>query len=673
MRANLLRLPASVLVLAIGLHDAVAQKPAIKVQASSRSAALPFFSLDAEGSGREVRNLLRSGSKITLQSGGTAVEFIEATTGGNSADYALKTSKGADLLWHLSWSAGRLTCRFESPGHDVVPLELRFPFDPHVTATTLLASDWEADGSASAPALLSAPDFGQLMLQAEGQPVRLRVHGNYAARQVDVVIEGRCGPSRPLTISLTPWRLPQPAGVDKALWTKARRGWFGAIQTLADNGEDTWDLPAGRTLVRKLHPPGMLGNEVISGNATCSTWFYADHVFWIPQLAPGVSAAQMLRRTLDLTLDVRVEPSGRLVGYWMPTRVGAYADFLDSQPSVLIAAWDYVEVAGDLDWLNRRIAQLERAADYLASRDINGDGLVEAAQSGNDGTLSEPERGASWWDAVNSGWQDGYVNALTFRAWCCLADLEQRLGREEKANRYRQLARRLKGAYAHTLWSESSGWLGWWRSKDGVLHDPAALLVNSLAVEYRLLDEKASRTVLARFRAELERVGYKRFDLGVPASLRPLRREEYLLGIPPGQMGAPALADGSDALGQYQNGGVHAGHALHWLAAHYRMGEGKYADAILRKMLDRQVAGLFQNGVWGQSGKGIEWTAWDGKPSGADGYLSDNFRFLQALFLREPSLRSRYYRPLDTLPSAPAEIGEATVQDVVGTLQIDKK
>ena len=247
---------------------------------------------------------------------------------------------------------------------------------------------------------------------------------------------------------------------------------------------------------------------------------------------------------------------------------------------------------------------------------------------------------------------------LDFLAWCCLAELEEKLGHEEKARHFRNLARRLKKAFAPALWSEQSGWLGWWRSKDGVLHDPAALLVNSMAVEYGLLDATMSRTVLARFRAELARVGYARFELGVPASLRPLRCEEYLRGIAPGQSGVPSLADGSDTLGQYQNGGVHAGHALHWLAAHYRVGDRKYADAILRRMLERQAEGHFQNGVWGQSGKGIEWTTWSGEPSGADGYLADNFRFLQAIFLRESSLRNRHYRPLDALNAASESVNK---------------
>ena len=169
----------------------------------------------------------------------------------------------------------------------------------------------------------------------------------------------------------------------------------------------------------------------------------------------------MLRRTLDLTLDVRTEPSGRLVCYWMPTRIGAYADFLDSQPSVLISAWDYVEATGDMDWLKGRIVQLELVASYLASRDVNGDGLVEAVQSGNDGTLTDPKRGTSWWDAINTGWQDGYVNALTFRAWCCLAELEQKLGHEEKARHFRNLARRLKKAFAPGFGRNNpAGWGG---------------------------------------------------------------------------------------------------------------------------------------------------------------------------------------------------------------------
>jgi len=42
--------------------------------------------------------------------------------------------------------------------------------------------------------------------------------------------------------------------------------------------------------------------------------------------------------------------------------------------------------------------------------------------------------------------------------------------------------------------------------------------------------------------------------------------------------------------------------------------------------------------------EGIDWTTWDGRPSGYEGYLADSFRFLQAVLLRERPFRERLYR-----------------------------
>jgi hypothetical protein len=94
------------------------------------------------------------------------------------------------------------------------------------------------------------------------------------------------------------------------------------------------------------------------------------------------------------------------------------------------------------------------------------------------------------------------------------------------------------------------------------------------------------------------------------------------------------------------NGGITAGQVLHFLAAHYVVGDPEPADAILRAMLERQGRGEFQNGVRDAAGAGIDWTTWDGRPSGYEGYLADSFRFLQAVLLREAAFRDRLYRPL---------------------------
>jgi len=91
-----------------------------------------------------------------------------------------------------------------------------------------------------------------------------------------------------------------------------------------------------------------------------------------------------------------------------------------------------------------------------------------------------------------------------------------------------------------------------------------------------------------------------------------------------------------------------AGLTLHFLAAHYVLGQTENAEMILRAMLERQTKIGFQNGVIDRFYAGLEWTTWDGKPAGYEGYLADVFLFLLAVLLREPALRARYYRPLMT-------------------------
>jgi hypothetical protein len=138
-------------------------------------------------------------------------------------------------------------------------------------------------------------------------------------------------------------------------------------------------------------------------------------------------------------------------------------------------------------------------------------------------------------------------------------------------------------------------------------------------------------------------VGFRRFDLGVPPMLVPVRRSDYLQ---PNCLGLPQREDGTDTFGYYMNGGITAGHVLHFLMAHYVLGDQDLidrADMVLRAMLERQRRGEFQNGVRDATFEGIDWTTWDGKPSGYEGYLADSFRFLQAVLMREPALRAKLF------------------------------
>ena len=385
------------------------------------------------------------------------------------------------------------------------------------------------------PRSLAPPNWGQLLLNGNSPQFLARLIG-HSKSAVDLIIEipfdvdpGRDSSGKPLEVTFTPTRLPVPAGVtDTAMWEKARRGWFNAFGVTSRWGDPQNPISA---------PPGLLANNVVSDPASVSVWMYADQMFWTPELAPGVSAAALVRRTVEFWLDKRVRRTGEVVGYWN------YLQFLDANAGPLIAAWDYVEATGDDRWLKERIDQLEFIADFLARRDVDGDGLVEAFQSGNAGTLKMPGRSCSWFDCLGGG-KDGYANALIYRAWRCLADLESRLGHIELNRRYSELAQKLKAAYVRTLYNKDTGWLAWWKSSDGRLHDYASPAVNGLAIEYGLVEPEQGRQILARLRAKMEKEGFARFDLGVPCTLLPVRKDDYL----PKGLGAPNKEDGTEHL-----------------------------------------------------------------------------------------------------------------------------
>ena len=598
---------------------------------------ISHLSWDTEGGGRSAQNLLRA--HVVLRIPETPLSSEISRSGAQEAAYAL-SGVGYDVSWTIQNKDGGFVMHFACNAMPSIaasagtpaPVELLFPFAPLVTPTTVLPAGWDDQGALCLPAVISAPDYGQMLLCMEdGVKVSGRLIGSRKEKSVDLILAlplhkagDRC------SLSCVPLHLAAPAGLhDSELWQCARRGWFGALQCSAEWGDPGHAYSA---------PAGMLSNNVISDPASCSLWFYADQAFFTPELAPGVSAMHLVRRTLDWWLDTKILPNGEMICYWDK------AHFLDANSGPLIAAWDYVEVTGDRLWLARRIPELERLADYLVQRDVDGDGLVEALQSGNCGTLQQPDRSCAWWDALNCGHKDSYSNALVYRAWRCLSDLELKLGRTGQAAHYSQCAERLKAAYMPALFNEETGWLAWWRSEDGTLHDYASPIINGMAIEYGLVEPALGREILERLRQKMAEAGFTRFDLGVPPMLMPVRREDYLL---PDAVGLPSREDGTDTFGHYMNGGITAGQVLHFLAAHYVVGEGAEADRILRAMLERQAKGGFQNGTVNAYPEGIDWTTWDGKPAGYEGYLADSFRFLQAVLLREPVFRMRLYRPME--------------------------
>ena len=140
----------------------------------------------------------------------------------------------------------------------------------------------------------------------------------------------------------------------------------------------------------------------------------------------------------------------------------------------------------------------------------------------------------------------------------------------------------------------------------------------------------------------MQQVHFTRLDLGLPCTLIPVQRGDYLL---PDGLGVPNREDGTDTFQNYMNGGISAAHALHFIMAHHVLGEPEKGDSILRSMLGHHATSGFQNGVRDKANEGVDWTTWNGAARGYEGYLADVFMFMQASVLREPSLRARFYRP----------------------------
>ena len=585
---------------------------------SPEGSAITFMSWDTEGGDRLETNLLKSPVKAVIAR-------ARAESGGKTTaapvQFSVKLKEdGFDLTVPMPAISAK---RNES-------LRLVFPFDPAVTPTTVLPGGFDDQGGLLFPVIVSAPDFGQMLVTSSAKKrATSRLLGSRKDKTLEWIVElPRMRPNASLTLRFRAVRLPQPHGLqDEARWRFARRGWFNAFNLTSRWGDQTGRFSA---------PVGILGNNVLSDPASLSLWMYADMTLFVPKLAKGIKTGLYVRRTLDHWLDNRMLENGNLIAYW------DYDTFLDPLPSILISAWDYVESANDRSWLKWRIGTLEKIGAYAVSRDVDGDGLIEAAPTGNRGTLFKESRSSCWFDAANFGWKDAYTNALMYRAFCCLADLNAKLGVSDRQAAWLDQAAKLKKAYAPALANPKTGWIAMWRSQDGEFHDYASPVINGYAIEYGLVDAEKGRSILDSLHAKMKEVGFSNFQFGVPCWLDPVKPDDYLQPA----IGAPQQPNGLDTWQIYMNCGITAGHVYHFLAAHYAVGMNAQADAILDAMLATQDKGGFQNGVQDAFPKGIDWRKWNGDPCGYEGFLADNARFLLAVPTRDPQFRERLYRPL---------------------------
>ena len=500
-------------------------------------------------------------------------------------------------------------------GQPAQPLVLTF--DQHANHATLLGLMPPHEHLVVLPALLHLPDMGSVRITASAPGWKL----DYDARRN--VPKAFVRISFPPAIPGTPrveYRCeittvhPALKGIGKdPLFDGFRRSYLNMLQ---------------------VNPRvQMLANNSSSDPCAFTVYEYADIAREAPPLAKGLTCLDLVRMTMNRYLDGALGYG--LIGYkstpeYTDTAAwGGTNNALDSYPSLLIAACDYIEGAQDWPWARRRYDRLADWGRAMMASDHDHNGLIEFPVSGNYGERPTNEnRPSNWWDTINFGHEDAYANALAYRALRMLAGVATRLGKQADAGFFGDKASQLRAAYVPTFLNPQTGVLAGWKSADGKLHDYWFTFINGLAITYGLVDDKEANSIMTNLLRKMEEVGYRSYNLGLPGNLIPVAKGDYIIGEH--RWGTPEKEDGSDGFQIYENGGATTCHAYFTVKALYQLGRVQEARKLFYPMLKGFAAGDYQG--FGSNGMSKDWRAWDGACHGYEGFLVDSFLPLLAVF-----------------------------------------
>jgi hypothetical protein len=601
--------------------------PYYRILLAERGLLVESLDLDSLGQGRVGANLL----------GGAALE--QARLDARAGRVLYRLARAADPpAWEFRFAEKTITLVSRHvAGQQSPPVRLRF--DQTQSHATVLGRMRPATLQVVMPCLVHVPDHGTLRVTCDvpGQALHYDAR-RYAGRWVQADFPPADGrhPTVTYTLEVAPF-YPQVAGIEgDTRYDGFRRNYLTIFQ---------------------VNPRlGVLANNSSSDVAALCYHQYSEVARFAPPLADGLTCQDLVRMSLDRFL-AGMKTYGQ-VGYTASyqgadTVFGNYpCNSSDSLPALLIAAGNYILATGDWDWAKANYAGLKAWAEDMLKTDRDGNGLIEYGLSGNSGSWkanwdraqaqkTSPLRPANWWDTIGFGHEDAYSNALAYRALVLLAQVAQRSGHAEDAQRFRAAARKLKAAYLPAFLNPKTGWLAGWRSADGKLHDYAFLFVNGAAITYGVVDRQQGRRIMTRLIGELDRAGYTRFDLGLPGNLLPVRREDYVDLNP--AVGGGKREDNADGFQIYENGGATPAHAFWTIEALYKVGLQDQAERILLPLLKGFAAGDFQG--FGPNGKSKDWKDWKGNCWGYEGLLTDGYLALLAVVTRGELTRGMDWEP----------------------------
>ena len=573
----------------------------LAVELSPQSPAFSRFSVDSLGQGKLDSNPVLDATNAVA---GLSLEGMSYMLNGKPA-------------WRVECGERTLTLRSEPvEGAEVPPFALTI--SQRANHATLLGLMKPGERRMVLPCVLHLPGMGTLRITCSTAGATLDYDARRHVRPSFVRIEfpaaaagGKPVEYRLEVVTIHP-DLPGIAG--NSLYDGFRRDWLSIFQ---------------------VNPRvQMLANNSSSDPCSFTLFEYSDLALHTPPLADGLTANDLVRMTLDRyiagakgygQIGYACEPSDADLIPWKTPWTS-----LDTLPSFLISACNYVDSSRDLAWARANYDKLAAWGREMFASDKDGNGLIEYPGTGNFGDRPKRDRRPSnWWDTINFGHEDAFANALAYRAATMFAGLARQLKRNGDADFFADRASKLRTAYAPAFLNPETGVLAGWRSADGTLHDYWFTFVQGVAITYGLLDDRTANGVMDRLLAKMQAVGYTNFAIGLPGNLVPVKMGDYVHeNNPPEATGEPRLEDGSDGFQFYENGGATGCWSYYTVKALYKLGRVDDARRIFHPMLEAYARNGFQG--FDASGRSVDWRDWKGGGHGYEGLLVDNYHALLA-------------------------------------------
>ncbi|MHB1767748.1 MAG: glucosidase family protein, partial [Phycisphaerae bacterium] len=504
----------------------------------------------------------------------------------------------------------------------------RFDFAPNQTPTTFVCHPATIFNYVPTPCYLHAPDWGTAFItcgKADTCFYRSPA-GMFPALDYHIEIAPQI-PTRPDR------RCTYGAGT----WQETLHFNVETIRPLAEltrSDARLHRLPAYALNITQWRPDtGIISNSVASINCGLSMLFYAEMAAFSPPLKAGISAMELVRASLHRYFN-------GVPGYLMPPRnvYAARGDWRSSRETaayLIICAWYVIRTIGGMEELDKSLYALECIAGDIESWSTNGLAYQGKVQGFNHGF-------SMWFDCYIIRGADAYSNAANYRAFRCLAELENLAGRQAMAEHYHQNADRIQDMYMKAFFNPATGVLAGWRDDKGWLHDYMFPWVNGFAIYQGLVPDHQANAILDRLLAQIKKDGFKSWQFGLPTNLIPIHPSDYI----PNVAGSPKNPSGTDSWQQYMNGGACPNFVYYVIQSFYNLGRRNDAEKLLWPLVESFSKGIFNAGYNGDAPKwpqrnpvGSAFYLWNGSHALGEGYLPENWQAMAAIFTGHYGIR----------------------------------